>query len=146
MLSMYGLQSPLPLHAHTSTGSARPRLGPARFRIAAAAAETTVKRGRGRPKKSVAPTEEVAAPVKPPVKQKKKEPIVLLDDTDSEDSFSEPNVKHEEQVVNEDEDEDAEENEDDENEVNWTSVLCATSLGARAQNIDGSQHAGLKAQ
>ena len=125
---MYGLQSPLQLHAHTSTGSVRPRLGPARFRIAAAAAETTVKRGRGRPKKSVTPTEKVAAPVKPPVKQKKKEPVVLLDDTDSEDSFSEPDMKHEQQVVNKDKVEDAEEDKEDENEVNWTCVLCATSL------------------
>ena len=51
MSSTFGLHAVLPLHLHGCNGPARPRFNPARLRAAAAATETPVKRGRGRPKK-----------------------------------------------------------------------------------------------
>lgn len=51
MLSTFGLHTVLALHLHGCKHPARPRINPARLRAAAAATETSVKLGRGRPKK-----------------------------------------------------------------------------------------------
>lgn len=79
MLAIFGLPTGLPQQLHTCKTFARPRLSPYRFRVAAAAAETPVKRGRGRPKKSDTPAKAASAPAKRGRKKKEELPDKTAD-------------------------------------------------------------------
>ena len=82
MLSTFGLHTVLPLHLH-GNASARPRLNSARFRATAAATETPVKRGRGRPKKVVEPPESSATAVQQKTEENAAKLAIPLDNADN---------------------------------------------------------------
>lgn len=77
MLTVFGRQTGLPLHLQTCKHFARPRSSPVSIRTAATAAETPVKRGRGRPKKSETP----AKTTKPKPAKQAEQKQVLSDST-----------------------------------------------------------------